>query len=181
MSQSQAEPFNPIAALCAVAFPGLGHLYLRQTQRGLLAGAGVLFLFLTGLFIGGVSCIDRRENGVWFLGQALVGPLAFGVDYLHQSQFKVIEAGVRRTPRPDEYRDPATAQPVRISLNASGVPTAVTPSGKTVSPAFPPYTKSIGRTNELGTLFTTIAGFVNLIVIIDAAFNVPLVRRRKTA
>jgi hypothetical protein len=32
-------------------------------------------------------------------------------------------------------------------------------------------TRSLGRMNELGTLFTTIAGMLNLIVIIDAAFH----------
>jgi hypothetical protein len=33
----------------------------------------------------------------------------------------------------------------------------------------PPNVKSLGRVNELGTLFCTIAGMLNLIAVIDAS------------
>lgn len=179
------DPFQPIAALAAFAFPGAGHWYLGHNARAARICAGVLFLFLTGLLVGGISCVDRRENGIWFLGQALNGPIAFATDFAHTKFFKVIEplpAGaiaqpIVRPPRPTEYRDPATARPVPISTDSSGASWAILPGGQRISPAYPPYVRGVGRMNELGTLFITIAGFMNLICIIDAAFS----RRRDVA
>lgn len=170
-----SEPFQPVAAVLAIIFPGLGHAYLGHTKRAAIIAAGVLFLFTTGLFVGGISCIDRREDFNWFLGQALNGPIAFGVDYIHQHHFKVQESVGNsflriRSALPNEYRAPGGV-PVPIAMDAQGVPRATLPDGTVVSPAYPPYIKGVGRMRELGTLFTTIAGFMNLIVIIDAAFN----------
>lgn len=171
--QRPPEPFQPMAAILAFAFPGAGHVYLGQTHRGVLASIGVLFLFLGGIFVGGITCIDRREDFPWFLGQALCGPITFAADYVHQNKFKVIDppTGVIRSARPTEYRDPKTGKPVPISIDASGKTSAVLSDGTTVSPAYPPAIKGVGRMRELGTLFTTIAGFMNLICILDAAFN----------
>jgi hypothetical protein len=85
---------------------------------------------------------------------------------------------VWRSAYPNETRDTATGQAVTIEVDAAGKPFAKMSDGSTVSPAYPPYVKSFPRTGELGTLFTTIAGFLNVIVIIDAAFNTPVDRRR---
>jgi hypothetical protein len=186
------EPFQPAAALLAAVFPGLGHVYLGQIKRGVLIAGGVLGLYLTGLLVGGISCIDRRENFIWFLGQSLVGPMTLGLDYVHQSRLKVVVTDGRgmervRAANPDETRDPRTGRAVvvqkdangRPALDATGRPFAMASDGTVISPAYPPYTRSLTRANELGTLFTTIAGFVNVIVVIDAAFNTPAARRRK--
>lgn len=165
--------FNPLALIAAIALPGLGHIVRGEKTRGLCAGAGILSLFLGGIFIGGIDVVDSREDRAWFFGQALVGPLAFGVDYLHQNHFKVRETvalrrddgstvtGTRlRSARPDEGR---------------------APDGTPIPGGSPPNRKSLGRVNELGTLYATIAGMVNLIVIIDAGFPSPRPRRRTSA
>ncbi len=178
LSQAGAkDELQPVAAILAAAFPGLGHLYLGHALRGVCISVGVMGLFTTGLLIGGISCIDRRDNFIWFLGQALVGPPTFAVDYAHQNWFKVRDMNILRSARPDEARDPDTGSPTPIFLD-NGVPTARTAKGETISPAYPPYVKSLGRTGELGTLFITIAGFMNVIVVVDAAFNVRVPRRR---
>ncbi len=165
-----AERFEPVAGLLAILLPGLGHFYLGERARAALIASGVLGLFAGGLLIGGIDAIDRREDTIWFVGQALVGPLAFGVDYYHQEHLKIRkpgspaelhhEGGVLtrrgihyRTARPDEARDP------------SGLPAAAGPGLRA------PNSKSLGRMNELGTLFATIAGMLNLIVIIDAFYH----------
>ncbi len=140
--------------MLAVLLPGLGHAYLGEMRRGACVAAGVLGLFFGGMLIGGIDVVDRQEDPIWFLGEALVGPLAFGVNWVHQNQFKVVDGPVRRTAMPGEVRDPATGAPVPA------------PAG-----ARPPNIKSIGRVNELGTLYCTIAGMLNLICIIDAAFR----------
>jgi len=122
-------------------------------------------MFMAGLFIGGIDCVDRKEDFVWFLGQSLNGPIAFGVDYVYQNHFKVRDTvgGPPRSTRPVfqggkfayfEGRDPQNGL---ATVQAPGKP--------------PPNVKSLGHMNELGTLFTTIAGFMNLICIIDAGLG----------
>lgn len=180
-------PFQPLAALAAWVVPGAGHFLLGHTRRALLIGAGVLGLFAAGLFIGGISCVDRKENFFWFLGQALTGPVALGVDYVHQTRFKGYDtddlfspAGtqlVRNRAELDRLRRRA-AFPYetldRKSLTLSDAGTVSVPVLRAANPANnegPPYTRSLGRANELGILFCTIAGFLNLICIVDAAWR----------
>lgn len=171
------DELQPVAAILALAFPGLGQLYLGHIQRGACICAGIMGMFLTGLLIGGISCVDRRENMIWFLGQALVGPPTLAVDYAHQHWFKVRDMNTIRSARPNEARDPDTGSPTPIFMD-NGVPSARSAKGRIIAPAYPPYVKSLGRTGELGTLFITIAGFMNVIVVVDAAFNVRAPRRR---
>lgn len=145
--------FDPAALVLAVIVPGLGHMIRHERWRGGWICGGVLGLFFGGILIGGIDVVDSKEDRVWFLGEALVGPVAFGVDYIHQRHLKVLdpELGVLRSAFPDEGRD---SKPPHLPV----------PGGT------PPNTKSIGRVNELGTLFATIAGMVNLIAIVDAGF-----------
>lgn len=171
------DPFQPVAGLLAFAFPGAGHFFLGHRTRALGIVVGVLGLFITGLLVGGISCVDRRENFIWFLGQALNGPITFAVDYVHDKHFKVIDrpSGTIRSAHPFEFRHPRTAQPIPIAIAGDGS-TSANVDGKVITPAYPPYVKGVGRMSELGTLFITIAGFMNLICIIDAAFT----HRRET-
>lgn len=76
------------AAVLAWLWPGLGHFSLGRPKRGGLIMFGVLFLVITGLLVGGVDCVDRKEDRLWFLAQALCGPVAFGVDFVNQSIVK---------------------------------------------------------------------------------------------
>lgn len=148
--------FNPAAGFAAILFPGAGHLLRGEPYRAALIALGVLGLFFGGIFIGGIDVIDRREDSVWFIGQALVGPLAFGADYVHQHHFKVAAGGgFVRSANPNEGR---------------------TPEGNPEAGGKPPNIKSLSKVNELGTLFSTIAGMLNVIVILDAAF--PATRRK---
>lgn len=163
MHDQSSETFNPAAGLLAIVFPGAGHLYLRQTKRAIYACVGVLWLFFGGMLIGGIDVIDSKEDRMWFFGQACVGPLPFAVDWYHQNHLKVIgenETGqlVFRTANPGEGRDPKTGH--------------ATPQGT------PPNSKSVTKMNELGTLSAFLAGMMNVIIIVDAAFPT---RRRTVA
>ena len=181
---SKHVAIQPFAGALAILLPGLGHWYLGYSRRGRLIAAGVLGMFASGIFIGGIDVVDRREDFPWFLGQALVGPVAFGVDWVHQNHFKVnVPATGPRSAFPNEYRDPATGAPIITVLDpATNLPTVRVSTGpgpadvRVIQPAWPPNIKSLSRMNELGTLFCTIAGMMNLICILDAAFS----RRRET-
>lgn len=144
--------FRPLGLLAACVLPGLGHIVNGEARRGLCIGVGVLGLFFSGLLVGGIDTIDSKEDRVWFFGQALVGPLSFAIDYAHQTHFKVIDPNTRqpRSAYPGEGRDPK--------------------NGYALTPGTPPNIKSISKMNELGTLFSTVAGMLNFIVVLDAGF-----------
>ncbi len=191
------EQFQPVAALLALLFPGAGHAYIGETWRAGAIAVGVLGLFFSGLLIGGIDAVDRQEDKIWYLGEALVGPVAWGTDYIHQTRFKGVPAdslgaiqtqvngmnsaaradaaqellaGVRRTAYPNE-----TLESQRFNFNGGNLTLNVLVPAK--AGQGPPNMKSIGRVNELGTLYCTIAGMLNVICIIDAAFRPP--RRRR--
>jgi hypothetical protein len=152
MTETTDTPtFRPVALIAGAILPGLGHVVSGEARRGILAGAGVLGLFFGGILIGGVDVIDAREDTAWFAGQAFVGPLAFGINHIHQNNLKVIDPRTKRlrSANPTEGRDPA--------------------SGLAVEGGTPPNRRSVGKMNEVGTLYATIAGMLNLIVMIDAA------------
>lgn len=179
-TSSRHVALQPIAGVLAILLPGLGHWYLGYGRRARFIATGILGMFAGGVFIGGIDVVDRREDFPWFIGQALVGPVAFGIDWVHQNQFKVHVpvSGMVRSAYPNEYRNPMTGEPVITTLDpATGWPAARMSTGpgptqvEIVTPAWPPNIKSLGRMNELGTLFCTIAGMMNLICIVDAAFS----------
>lgn len=177
---SPPDDLQPLAAILAFLCPGAGHFYLGHTRRAILIALGVFGMFFGGILVGGLDAVDKQENLIWFLAQACTGPTAFAVDAAHQKFFKVIDPVTKklRSANPDEYRDPATGRPIRISITTEGV-TSVTLPGtppKTISPAYPPKARSVGRMSELGTLFAAVAGFLNLICIIDAGMNHKRVR-----
>jgi hypothetical protein len=177
------EDLEPVAAVLAFLLPGAGHFYLGETKRGALIAIGVLGMFFGGIFIAGIDAVDRRENFVWFVGQALVGPTAFAVDWVHHTRFKVVDdryPSGKRAAAPNEIRDPRTGQPIFVR-DAEGNPITFTDpaTGQNRMSTMadrPPYVQSVGRPAELGTLFSTIAGMMNLICIIDAGM-----RRRPAA
>lgn len=210
--------FSPVAGLASLILPGAGHFVLGQRGRGLAIAAGILGLFFGGLLIGGIDVIDSREDRLWFFGQAIVGPIAFGVDYAHQTHFKgvfippeilvnkkissrqlALLTRAPRSARPGEIRevitlqvaDPLPGQPAAVSLGvlrrltadefaSAGLPRELADHDAAPTPAQmsaldakglgPPNRKSLSKGNELGTLFATIAGMLNIIVILDAFF-----------
>lgn len=188
MTYDQSPTERAVATLAAVALPGAGHAYLGETRRAILIACGVLGLFFGGLLIGGIDVVDRKEDFVWFLGQGLVGPIAFGADYYHQNFLKVrdTDRGGLRSAYSYEIRHPENARAIPVRHFETGEPIQFEdPKTKQIrlgTPADrPPNSKSIGRVNELGTLMSAVAGMLNLICIIDAATRQRVARRRRAA
>jgi hypothetical protein len=121
-SNPTAEGFDPVNGLLALAIPGLGYVVRKQYTRALLFAAGIYLLVVLGILLGGVDVVDRVEDKWWFIPQAGLGPLAFGLDHLHRNILGAQPGGV---------------------------------------------TPSIGKINEIGTLFVVMAGMMNLIAVFD--------------
>jgi hypothetical protein len=92
-SQPQA---NIVAGVLAWVFPGLGHMLARrERRRGRLIMFGMLFLILGGLLVGGVDCVDRKRDYLWFLAQAVCGPIVFAADLVNQNYVQALPEAER--------------------------------------------------------------------------------------
>lgn len=93
----QSSSVDFAAGIYGWLWPGAGHIAQGRKKRGVLVMFGVLFLFFTGILIGGVDVVDREEDHLWFLAQALNGPVAFGADYVNQGRKQSVPAVQRQS------------------------------------------------------------------------------------
>ena len=145
-TDSDDTPKNLGAAALGWVFPGLGHVVLGQARRGVLAGTGVLILFVGGLLVGGLDAVDRKEDQLWFIGQAGAGPIAFAAAYANESIIKSGRHG-ELLPAPTPYGMPTNPSSPRPMVSTS---------------------KGLAHANEFGTFFTFLAGLMNFVVVLDA-------------
>ncbi len=143
-----------IAAFLAWLVPGLGHFYQRRYAKAVLFSVCILGTFLFGLYLGSDPEIgwgrvvymswrplDKRYA---YLAQAFVGAPAF----------------------------PAILQAVRVKngkppvLNELMAPPPLHPGGRGVD--IDAIHRRLGRYFELGTVYTMIAGLLNILAIFDA-------------
>ncbi len=161
---------NIAAGVCAIVLPGLGHIVSGRVHRGILAMVGVLGLFGLGLFVGGIDAVDSKggTDRFWFYGQACVGPIAFGVDYVHQNHFKAydMDTGMIRGGHPGELRvHDGTRWIWEMPIDAS------VETGDANIPG-------LGRLNEIAMLSCTLAGMLNVIIFLDALLPSAYGRRK---
>jgi hypothetical protein len=142
-----------IAALLAFLLPGLGHFYQRRAAKGVLFSVSILTVFFYGLFLGE----GRVVYAAW-------GPQEIRWPYFCQVgvglpalpalvQFELVRSGKRpffdkssRFMVPPDPGDPARGTPSELHL----------------------LHKRLNRYFELGTVYTMIAGLLNMLVIYDA-------------
>jgi len=150
LSDAPSSPATPtpiaLAAVAAWALPGLGHVLIGQRRRGFMLMIAIVGLYIGGLLIGGIDVIDRREDRLWYAAQLMAGPATLAIDSLHQGM----------------------KQQTQRKLGQSSFPNR-RPAAYEVST----YTVSVGRVNEMGTLYCALAGLLNLLVIIDLAWIEP--------
>ena len=142
MSDDFEEPaFNLTAAILGWIVPGAGHWKVGENARGMLVLLGVGGLFLLGVLVGGVDCVDRREDGMWFIAQAGAGGFAFATDGLNTMFLKSGRVGEL-------------------------LPLAVQ-SGTVMVSSF----KGAGPSNEIGTVLCGLAGMMNVIAVLDVLYR----------
>lgn len=181
--EAQPQPqWNPHAAVAGWILPGLGHVILGQKKRGIVIGATILGLWLAGILVGGVSVIDRYDRvepaddnypeapsrSWWFWGQAMIAP-SLAVDYLREKLLHKHVDELGHGPVQYGSRHPYRGNP-RRTLVPQHSPTDVPP----------PYEPSFGKVAEQGTLYTALAGMLNLLAMIDVLYWDPR-RRSSTA
>ncbi len=148
-AHTDEDGLNWGAAILGWLLPGYGLMQLGHWRRGAWLMAAVLGLFFSGLLIGGLDSVDRREDGLWFIMQAGAGPVAFAADY-----------GNARLVATGHYGKLVETPPAR-TIDRGAQPRVST-------------LKSITYSNEIGTLFSSLAGLLNVAVILDT------LQRRRT-
>jgi hypothetical protein len=180
MSENQSTHVPP--ALVAVAgwiVPGAGYLLLKQTARGLTIGLSIVALYVTGLLVGGVRIIEVPGYGDH--GEALVVSRS---EQERRGQPLVVDQITEPESTPNGatqlgwvmWTEPLTeirnkpwyiaqilAGPINLAASWGSVAAShVTPSGEPVG------FRSHSRTNEIGVLYTAVAGMLNLLAMIDS-------------
>jgi len=138
---------NPVrAAFLAWLVPGLGHYYQGRKGKALLYGSCILGLYLMGMLMGDGKIV------YWRWVNPLNNPEKFCVYYIGQffAGLPALPGLIQGTLRHYGY-DPILwgfmAEPSQIVLNGL---------------------QSRGKLVEIGTIYTTIAGLLNIFAIYDA-------------
>ena len=149
---------NPfLAAFLAWLVPGLGHWYQGRKAKAGLFFVCIMSVFLFGCYLGsdreyGVARVvyakwNKGEKRLFFIPQAFIGFAAI----------------------------PATLQENHVKQglpprwgNLMAPPYSIDPSKQQKKPTINDLYGHLGRYFELGTIFTVIAGFMNILVVFDA-------------
>jgi hypothetical protein len=188
-------PPPPLVALASWVVPGLGYVLIGQRKRAVTVGVTVVLLFVLGLLIGGIRVLEvpgYSDNG---RSIRLVTEELAARDALGRARFaeRVEEAPDPRAdpPRVERRRivrdrwimlvrplDQLRAKPWSIAQILNGpvgllgmawsVRASVDPDGPR-HPDGPAAVPSHSRVNEIGVLYTAVAGMLNLLAVLDAA------------
>jgi len=134
-------PPPPLVALAGWVLPGLGYWLIGQRLRGFVIGVSILLLYLAGLIIGGMHVIDAPTG--------LTMPLIFAKPwFIGQVLAGPVTLGCSYMANNwGTYIDPGTLrQMTGVALSHS-------------------------RVNEIGVLYTAVAGMLNLMAIIDCSYR----------
>jgi TM2 domain-containing membrane protein YozV len=134
-----------LALLLAWMVPGLGHFYQGRVGKGLLYSASILSLFLFGLWMGNWKIV------YWRWVNPTVNTEAFCFNYLGQFWAGLIAL-------------PALLQatfPGKVSFLGSFM---AEPIQRDINELYP----TLGKFVEIGTLYTTVAGLLNILAMYDA-------------
>jgi len=145
LTDTPAKPrWHLAAAVAGWLIPGLGHLLLGQRRRGLVILVGILGLWTAGLLIGGISVIEHRSESGQFRPWFL-GQMIVAPSLAVDYLHLRMRAGHQR-------RFGTLPQPTDQTL---------------------PYVPAFGRAHEIGTLYTALAGLLNLLAILHVAYHEP--------
>jgi len=161
------ETIQPIAALMTLLVPGSGYLWFREKARAIYAFIGIAGLLLGGLLVGGIDVVDSRESKYWFYVQALNPAAVFSINWAHQNVYKGYEVRAGQISE-NFYRKPEYGERLKFDQSRGVTIIVNDASAGTPSPR-----QSIGRVNEVGSLFVALAGMLNLIVLLDVGWHTP--------
>ncbi|MBA3483088.1 MAG: hypothetical protein H0T51_14875 [Pirellulales bacterium] len=165
------EPW--LAALLAWMLPGMGHMYQGRTGKGLLFFICVMGTFLFGLTIGKGKVVYASSPGVEPWRWQYYCQLGVGVPAL-PALVQRGRADMPPLPVLGTFMQPPSRAPKTLKDDSNNLTTQPNELAAWTVEMHPFY--------ELGTVFTVIAGLLNILVICDAyAGPLVLIPRKKEA
>ncbi|MDB5174407.1 MAG: hypothetical protein JWN51_3180 [Phycisphaerales bacterium] len=179
---TSSPPAPALVALVAWAIPGGGYALLGQRARAFTVGITIILLFVLGLLIGGVRSLEvpgySAHGGKLIASYVEVQRRSGRALELHISDTVPsgarVEGWVLATHPLDELRSkPWSIAQIMIGpidLVCDWWSVAVSQPSDPTNPNSPRIgARSHSRINELGVLFTAVAGMLNLLAIIDSS------------
>jgi hypothetical protein len=145
MAETKKDALSPqTAALLAWLVPGLGHFYQGRTVKGIVFLLCLCGTFFYGLYLGGGHVVYMKWDD----------------DERHLSYFAQIGAGALALP--------GLVQWIRANRGAGPLPLLGSFQAPPKKAELDAYHKKLGRWWEIGTVYTMLAGLLNVLVIYDA-------------
>jgi hypothetical protein len=192
-SQNTGAAWPPAVVVAGWLLPGAGYWMIGQRSRGVVVGITIIALFVMGLLIGGVRVLEVpgygpnggairivrgefQRNG----GEPIIRDVS--MEDGHPPQFQGYRMVGGHPIGPIMLEAPFTEirdKPWSIAQIMAG-PMAILAGAWSIEQARPVSTpdgplpagsRSHARLNEIGVLYTAVAGMLNLMVIIDAAYR----------
>jgi hypothetical protein len=164
MSNDRSFVSPPVVALAGWLLPGSGYWLLGQRARALTVGITILLLFIFGLLIAGVRVLE--VPGYDLTGQPVM------VNLYDDAQQRIGTRWIMTAAPLSEIRNKPWSVPQVLTgpislLAAVWSVHASVPIPENANE--PRAQQSHARINEIGSLYLSIAGLLNLMAIIDAA------------
>ena len=144
----------PLVALCGWILPGLSYWLIGQRTRAVVSGGVILATFVAGLLIGGIRVIDIPG-------------------YDPAGQPKMVRVGRTETTfwaLKYDFKGEVLNKPWYIAQSLVG-PTNMLATWGSLKAAAAGHRMSTARVFDIGTLYTAVAGMLNLLVILDATYR----------
>ena len=151
----------PLVVIAGWLVPGLGYFVIGERARGLIVGITILMTFAGGMLIGGIRVID--VPGYTPQGEPKMLRIINGAP--HQVMWSL-----RANPMNEIFN-----KPWYIAQTLTGPVNALATWGS-IEAGEAGRRQSTSRIFDIGTLYTAVAGMLNLLVIIDAAYRATLPR-----
>jgi hypothetical protein len=158
-----------LAALLAWLVPGLGHWYQGRRAKAVLFFVGIMGLFAYGVYLGGGTHVDKDGNKR-FLGYGRAVYLSTQKDDLRLYYLSQIGVGLPAMPALlQAYRMNNKKEVLWSGFMAPPRPVSVLPNDPNAGqPTAHDLNYLLNRSLELATIFTAVAGLLNVLVIYDA-------------
>jgi len=153
-----------LAAIAGWVLPGAGYFLIGQTTRGLIIGITIIVMFMSGILLAGIRVID--VPGYDRTGQRVkIDTKGSRVESTsHHPQYDYLAWSL--TGR--GFFGEVVNKPWYVCQFLNG-PICLIASGVSLSAAEGGVPTSHARLYEIGTLYTAVAGLLNLLAVIDSA------------
>jgi hypothetical protein len=173
-------PPAPLVAVAGWLVPGAGYWLIGQRSRGLVAGITIIVLFILGLLIAGVRVIEVPGYGQHGYRIQTIGRRTTSGAVVEYNQFDPSNATEEANPARDprdvplgwalqrRFLSEIANKPWFIGQVLAG-PLCLGSAALSVEAAQASIDRAHAPLEAVGTLYTAVAGMLNLLVIIDSS------------